>query len=101
MEGTSGLLIGPEYDSATVQATLRGVADRTGISGLAAVREGRVHGLSHQLINSPLDILAIEALAKWIRPDLFGDLDMEGTRKQLNEQFLAVPIEGIYWADLD
>lgn len=101
MEGTRGLLIGPGYDAATVQSTLARVAGRDGISGLRAVREKQVHGIAHQLLNSPLDILTIEALAKWINPTLFADLDLEATRAALNERFLAVPLEGIYWADLE
>lgn len=100
MEGTNGLLIGPGYDAARVQETLRRVADRKGISGLKAVREGHVHGIAHQLINSPLDILTIETLAKWIHPELFADLDPEATLHELNTRFLAVPLEGINWADL-
>lgn len=101
MEGTSGLLIGPGYDAATVQSTLARVAGRDGISGLRAVREKQVHGIAHQLLNSPLDILTVEALAKWIEPELFADLDLDATRAALNERFLAVPLEGIYWADLE
>jgi iron complex transport system substrate-binding protein len=101
MEGTAGLLIGPGYDRQRVQETLKSVAARKGISGIAAVREHRVHGIAHQLLNSPLDILTIEALAKWIRPDLFAELDPEKTREEINRRFLAVPLTGIQWADLD
>lgn len=101
MESTAGLLIGPGYDEKRIRETLARVTARNGISGLAAAREHRVHGLSHQLLNSPLDILTVEALAKWIRPDLFPDLDPEKTRQEINERFLAVPIEGTYWVDLN
>lgn len=97
MQGTQGLLIGPGYDEATVRTTLDRVLARPGISGLKAVREGRAYGLAHQLLNSPLDILTIETLASWIRPDLFADIDPEETMKRLNEDFLAVPLQGIHW----
>ena len=101
MEGTAGLLVGPEYSEARARETLRGVVGRPGFAGLAAVREGRVHGLSHQLLNSPLDILTVEALAKWIHPELFQALDPDATRRLVNERFLAVPVEGPNWVDLD
>ena len=100
MEGTNGLLIGPGYSEERVQETLRRVADRKGISGIRAVREGHVHGIAHQLLNSPLDILTIEALAKWTRPDLFSDIDVDHTLREINERFLAVPLDGINWVDL-
>ncbi len=79
---------------------LRRVVARPGISTLKAVREGRAHGLSHQLINSPIDIVATEILAKWIHPELFGDLNPRATLDEINDRFLAVPYRGDYWADL-
>lgn len=100
LERTGGLVVGPGYSEARARAALATMAGRRGISQLSAVRGGRVHGLSHQLLNSPLDILAVEALAKWIHPDLFGDLDPEATMAEINQNFLAVPLEGTHWVDL-
>ncbi len=40
--------------------------------------------------------LALELLAKWTHPDLFRDLDVDATRKQLND-LMAVPLVGTYW----
>jgi iron complex transport system substrate-binding protein len=76
------------------------VTARPGIAQLGAVKRGQVHGLSHQLLNSPIDILAVEALAKWIHPDLFAALDPARTMAELNAKFLAVPLEGTLWIDL-
>ena len=59
-----------------------------------------MHGLSHQLINSPIDIVATEVLAKWIQPELFADLDPRATLDTINKDFLAVPYRGDYWTDL-
>jgi iron complex transport system substrate-binding protein len=95
-----GFVVGPAFTPEQSQAGLRRVAGRRGISTLKAVREGRAHGLSHQLINSPIDVVAVEVLAKWIHPDLFGDLDPRATLDQINSHFLAVPYRGDYWADL-
>ena len=100
MEATNGLLIGPGYDESTIRETLARVVARPGISGLKAVTDGRVHGLAHQLLNSPLDILTVQALARWIHPELFGDLDLDATRREINERFLAVPLDGMSWVDL-
>ena len=95
-----GFVVGPDFTAEQSQAGLRRVAGRAGISTLKAVRQGRAHGLSHQLINSPIDIVATEVLAKWIHPELFGDLNPRATLDQINRQFLAVPYRGDYWADL-
>lgn len=100
LEKTGGFVVGPKYDAGTSRASLRRVADRRGLSTLKAVREGKVHGLSHQLINSPIDIVATEVLARWIQPELFADLDPRATLNAINERFLAVPYHGDYWTDL-
>jgi iron complex transport system substrate-binding protein len=95
-----GLVLGPGYDVATAQASLAKIAARRGIAGLTAVKDRRTHGFSHQLINSPLDIVAIEAFAKWIHPDAFKEVDPAATLAEINQRFLAVPYEGTYWVDL-
>ncbi|MCK0207820.1 ABC transporter substrate-binding protein [Starkeya koreensis] len=101
MEGTAGLLIGPEYSLEKARETLARVVARPGFSGLAAVRDKRVHGLSHQMLNSPLDLFTVEILAKWIHPERFADLDVGKTVAEVNARFLAVPVEGPNWIDLD
>ena len=95
-----GFVVGPDFTPEQSQAGLRRVVARPGIATLKAVREGRAHGLSHQLINSPIDVVAVEVLAKWIHPDLFADLNPRATLDEINTRFLAVPYRGDYWADL-
>lgn len=95
-----GLVLGAGYSEEQALASLKKVVSRQGIAGLSAIRTGRTHGFSHQLINSPLDIVAIEAFAKWVHPDLFQDVDPADTLARINRQFLAVPYEGVYWIDL-
>lgn len=100
LEGTGGFVIGPEYTEARARQSLERVVNRTGIRLLGAVRTGRVHGLSHQLLNSPLDVVVLELLAKWIHPNLFSDLQPSATLAEINRRFLAVPVEGAHWVDL-
>ncbi|HWK35491.1 ABC transporter substrate-binding protein [Sphingomonas sp.] len=95
-----GFVVGPGFTAEQSQAGLRHVIARNGISTLRAVREKRVHGLSHQMLNSPIDVVAVEVLAKWLHPDRFGDLDPAATLAEINSRFLAVPYDGSYWADL-
>lgn len=100
LAGTGGLVLGPGIPEAEARATLAGLTARTGIAQLAAVREGHVHGLYHNLINMPTNVLVAEVLAKWIHPELFADLDPRATLQEMNARFLAVPLEGSYWIDL-
>jgi iron complex transport system substrate-binding protein len=100
LEKVGGLVIGPGYSAERARAALAKMAARRGIARLSAVRRGDVHGFAHQLLNSPLDILAVEVFAKWIHPKLFADLDPQATLDTINTRFLAVPLPGTYWVDL-
>ena len=100
LEKTGGLVLGAGYDAARARASLAAVAQRQGIAQLTAVKTGRTYGLAHQLINSPIDIVAIEAFATWIHPELFKDVDPQKTLNEINQRFLAVPYEGTGWISL-
>ena len=91
---------GPGVTPEQALAGLRGTTARAGISGLTAVREGRAHALWHNFYNSPYNILALEALARWFHPALFADTDPAATLAEMNARFLAVPLDGTYWASL-
>lgn len=95
-----GFVIGPQFSTEEARASLARMAARPGIASLAPVERREVHGLAHQLLNSPLDILVAERLAKWIHPGLFAELDPDATLAELNTRFLAVPLAGPNWIDL-
>lgn len=100
LEKTGGLVVGPGYTAERARTSLAAITQRPALSQLGAVKNGRVYGLSHQLLNSPLDLIAVEALATWIRPDLFADTDPAATLAEINRRFLAFPLEGLYWVPL-
>lgn len=95
-----GFVIGPQFSIEEARASLARMAARPGIASLAPVERGEVHGLAHQLLNSPLDILVTERLANWIHPEIFADVDPDETLTELNARFLAVPLAGPNWIDL-
>lgn len=70
------------------------------MASIAAVRSGRVHGLWNFFNAIPLNIVAAEAFAVWLRPDIFPDVDPAETLAEINRRFAAVPFEGSYWASL-
>ncbi|MGC3987011.1 MAG: ABC transporter substrate-binding protein [Pseudorhodoferax sp.] len=100
LEKSGGLVLGAGYDAARARASLAAVTQRQGIAQLSAVKSGRTFGLAHQLINSPIDIVAIEAFATWIHPELFKDVDPARTLAEINSKFLAVPYQGAGWTSL-
>lgn len=94
MRDRGGLRIGPDYKADETRASMQALLARPGFSSFAD--PASAHGLSQQLFNSPLDILALQLFAKWTHPDLFADLDVEATRARLNA-LMAVPLQDGYW----
>ncbi|KRB51471.1 ABC transporter substrate-binding protein [Rhizobium sp. Root708] len=98
MKSRGGLLVGPRFDAQMTSLSLQQLLERPGFAALPAAQDHAVHGFSQQLFNSPLDMLALELIAKWSHPKLFADLDVEETRRALNA-LSAVPLSGLYWTE--
>ncbi|WP_230983157.1 ABC transporter substrate-binding protein [Inquilinus limosus] len=101
LDQAGSISIGSGVDAAVARAKLAALASGPGLAGLAAMRQGRVHALWNFFNGGPLAIVGIEAMARWIRPELFGDLDPAATLAEINRRFLAVPFTGTYWVSLD
>ncbi|MEZ2128127.1 MULTISPECIES: ABC transporter substrate-binding protein [unclassified Sinorhizobium] len=101
LPGSGGFAIGPGAPQATVQSALEGTRNEPGIGSLGAFASGRAHALWLFFFHSPTNVVAAEVMAKWFHPDLFADLDPQRTLAEINRRFLAVPMDGTYWADLE
>jgi iron complex transport system substrate-binding protein len=95
-----GLMIGPGYDRATIRASLERLTERSGFREIRPVREGKVYAIWTVFATQPINIVAIEQIAKWLHPDLFANLDPAATMAAINRR-LSVPMEGIYWLGLN
>ncbi|WP_372054339.1 ABC transporter substrate-binding protein [Tistrella mobilis] len=93
---TGGIQMGAGIDPAATRESLGRLASRPVVGDLSAVRDGRVYALWHSFYNSPLNIVAVEAIAKWVRPDLFADLDPDAVLADINGKFLPVSLDGSY-----
>ncbi|WP_162939808.1 ABC transporter substrate-binding protein [Neorhizobium sp. NCHU2750] len=82
-------------------AALKTLRQEPGLGGIAAMRSGRVHALDSYLMRSPLSFLSFEALAKWIQPELFADVDPQATLDEINRRFLKTPLRGPFWTSFD
>ncbi|WP_449219848.1 ABC transporter substrate-binding protein [Tistrella mobilis] len=93
---TGGIQMGAGIDPAATRESLGRLANRPVVGELSAIRDGRVYALWHSFYNSPLNIVAVEAIAKWVRPDLFADLDPDAVLADINGKFLPVSLDGSY-----
>lgn len=92
--GQGGVTLGYQATPQQARDSLRAVAGRAETRELTAVKQGRVHGLWHIFYDSPEHVIAVQALAKWLHPALFADLDPQRTRAELYERFMPIPMSG-------
>ncbi|WP_322999165.1 ABC transporter substrate-binding protein [Castellaniella sp.] len=97
---SSGLAIGAGVTQADARASLRRLIQANRLDALPAVRSGNSHGIWHAFNDSPLHVVFIEALAHWIHPGRFADVDPARTLEEINRRFLAVPLDGTYLVNL-
>lgn len=96
-----GLAVGGGIDEDTARQSLANVTGRNLLQNLSAVKNGRAFAVSHQLAISALNLVAFECFAKWVHPKAMADLEPARTIDELNERFLALPLEGTFCAGLD
>ncbi|APF39219.1 ABC transporter substrate-binding protein (plasmid) [Chelatococcus daeguensis] len=93
--------LGPGTDLAEARRKLANLTQRPAFAHTAAIGNGRVHAIWHQFYNSPYQFVAIQAIAGWLHPDLFKDVDADATLKTLHERFLPLPYKPGYWVSLE
>ncbi|GAB7537323.1 ABC transporter substrate-binding protein [Burkholderia sp. 3C] len=97
--GLASLRVGALTSEQDARASLGQLVARPGFDTIKAIHDGRVHGIAHDYYDSPYNIVAIEAFAKWFYPDRFKTLDVKATQAELYRRFLAVPVTGTEWVD--
>lgn len=95
------LALGPGMSKTMAQQSLLRNLKSAEFQALSAIQNGRAHSIWHNFYNSPMNIIAVEAFAKWIHPELFTDLDPDKTMQTLFDEFLPFEREGVYTATLE
>jgi iron complex transport system substrate-binding protein len=96
---SGGLVLGLNISRETAEQSFAATLGQSSINALSAIRNGRAHGLWHLFNDTPMHVVAIEALAKWIHPELFSDVDPQATLQEISERFSAIPLHGTFWID--
>lgn len=90
------LLAGPNVDEAAAKNALQKMLKARNFDALQAIKDGNAYGLWHHFYNSPFNLYAVEAMAKWFHPELFKDLQPEKTLQKYLQAAKPVDLEGIY-----
>ncbi|MEP0518896.1 MAG: ABC transporter substrate-binding protein [Hyphomicrobiales bacterium] len=96
----TAVLLGYDAKSDDIDTKLSALASRNGFKDLKAVQTKRFHSIYHQFYNSPYHFVALQAIAKWIHPEEFSDLDPTATFAELHDRFLPFAPSGQFWATL-
>lgn len=98
MAKSGGLVLGLGVPRETAATSFAKLLSQPGLSTLSAIRNGRASAMWQLFNDTPLHVVAIEALAKWIHPALFADLDPAATLTEAG-RFSAIPLDGTLWLD--
>lgn len=92
--------VGPGADPVRAKEKLAVLTERPAFTGIKAVKDQNVHAIWHQFYNSPYQFIAVQQIAKWLHPDLFQDVDVDATFKELHTRFLPVEYRPGYFVSL-
>ncbi|ACS86535.1 ABC transporter substrate-binding protein [Musicola paradisiaca] len=92
--------VGPGADQAQALQRLQALMQRSAFRTLPVAVNGNAHAIWHQFYDSPYQFVAIQAIAKWLHPDLFKDIDPDATFRTFHEKFLPLPYQPGYWVTL-
>lgn len=99
--GRGGIPMGVGVEPPAARAELRAVLGRERLAGLRAVTSGRAHVMWHGFNDTPVHVVAVEAMARAFHPGRCADLDPEATIAELSARFLPeLPMRGSYWVPL-
>ena len=72
---------------------------RDGWSNLSAIKNGRLHSLHFNYFIHPYNFAGVEAMAKFLYPDTFADLEPEKDMKDFFDKYMPVKYSGRFSAD--
>ncbi|WP_420416460.1 ABC transporter substrate-binding protein [Pacificispira sp.] len=95
------VVLGAGVAAETARDSLAHVRERKGLNELSAVQDGKAFAIWHHFYNTPMNVAAVQAMAKQLHPDRFADLSPRDTLKTYFERFQPVPLDGVYWISLN
>lgn len=96
-KGSVSVPLGYTGDKAKSQARLSKLMERPKLRSLTAFQNKQVLALYQQYYDTPFNIIAVEAIAKFIHPELFEKLDPQADSDYLHKTFTALDGDGVFW----
>lgn len=87
----------PLHPSSFSAAFFSEFVGRPGMDEVTAVTDGDVYHMNYYLAGGCSKMIGALAIAKWLYPDRFADVDPDAVMKTWLEEFQGVPYPGRYW----
>ena len=91
--------LGYQADEKTAVETCAGPLQIPGIDLLDAPKTGNYYALYHQFYDNPFNVFALEAIAKWLHPEEFADVDPATDFEQFHADWLPYDYSGTFFID--
>ncbi|MCL6417609.1 ABC transporter substrate-binding protein [Aestuariirhabdus sp. Z084] len=95
------MVLGPGVNQLQARASLQALLSRKGVEDFSAIEKGRAYAIWHHFYNSPMNIYAVQRLAKWFHPERFASLNPEEMLSTMLEGFYPVDLAGSYSVAID
>lgn len=92
-----GVALGYRGEPAEAARRLDHLMARQGVNTVDAIKNRQVMVIYHQYYDSPLNILAVEAIAKFLHPQRFQDLNPQSDIEFVHRDILKMPLSGMFW----
>lgn len=93
------IYVGFDVTPEAIEANRQLYLQRPGWSELKAVKEGRVYVLPHPIHREVFDASSIQAMAKLLWPDEFGDLEPVKTFEAFWDKFMPFTLTGTWYCE--
>ncbi len=97
--GRGGVSLGAGVTPAEARASFTAMLANQGLNILPSVQAGRAHALWLGFNETPMHMVALEALAGWLHPAIAPSLSPQRLLDRINRDFATLPMEGTYWVD--
>ncbi|MCR6653904.1 MAG: ABC transporter substrate-binding protein [Cellvibrionaceae bacterium] len=94
------VMLGPDVSEMQARDSLQRATNATMVRNLTAVQRDDMFGIWHHFYNSPFNVTALVALAKWLHPEAFADIEPTALLADFYRDFQPVPFQGIYWVGM-
>lgn len=91
--------LGYQADETAARESFGGPLHGPGMEQLTAPKEGDFFAVYHQFYDSPYNVFALEAFAKWLHPEEFGDLDPAKDFEDFHAEWMPFEYSGTFFLD--